>query len=153
MFSLIKQVFIVLLNFSSSLARNQKKYLLLNDEPCLARPTLIDLNPVEPKYYPFIITLDKCTGSCDASSPKVCVPKETKDINVKAFNMIANKNEPKTMTKHTSCDCNCNFNSTTCNSNQKLNSKTCQCECKSYHKCKEDYGWNSSTCICENSNK
>ena len=39
MFSLIKQMFIVLLNFSESLAA---KCLFLNDEPCMVRPTLID---------------------------------------------------------------------------------------------------------------
>ena len=30
----------------------------------MVRPTLIDLNPVKLKYYPFMISLDKCTGSC-----------------------------------------------------------------------------------------
>ena len=64
------------------------------------RPALIELSPVELKYHPFIITLDKYTGSCIALSLKISVPKETKDINVKAFNMITNKNEAKTMTKH-----------------------------------------------------
>ena len=64
MFSLIKQVFIVLLGFSISLARDQTKCLLLNDEPGMVRPTLIDMNPVELKYYPFMISLNKCTGSC-----------------------------------------------------------------------------------------
>ena len=29
-----------------------------------ALPFLIDLSPVELKYYPFMITLDKCNGSC-----------------------------------------------------------------------------------------
>ena len=52
------------------------------------RHTLTDLNPVELKYYPVMISLDKCRGSCNVLSPKICVPKETKDINVKAFNMI-----------------------------------------------------------------
>ena len=66
----------------------------------MIKPTLIDLNPVELKYYPFMISLDKCSGSCNVLSPKICVPKETKDINVKAFNMITNKNETKTMTKN-----------------------------------------------------
>ena len=56
MFSL----FIVLLRFSSSLAT---KYLFLNDETCMARPTLINLNPVELKYYLLMISLNKCTGS------------------------------------------------------------------------------------------
>ena len=60
MFSLIKQVFIVLLS-SSSLKReakvsDRKKYLTLNDKPCIARPTLIDLNAVELKYYSFMIS-------------------------------------------------------------------------------------------------
>ena len=96
MFSHIKQVFIVLLSFSSSLAT---KCLSFNDEPCMVRPTLVDLNPVELKYYPFMISLDKCNGSCNALSPKICVPKKPKDINAKVFNMITNKNDAKTMTK------------------------------------------------------
>ena len=59
----------------------------------------------------------------------MCVPKETIDINVKAFNTII-KNKAKTITKHISCDCKCKFNSTTCNLNQKQNNEICQCECK-----------------------
>ena len=97
MFSLFNQLFIGLLSFSTSLAT---KCVSLNDEPCMIRPTLIYINPVELKYYPFVISLDKCTGSCNVLSQKICVPKETKDVNVKAFNMITNKNETKTMTKH-----------------------------------------------------
>ena len=70
---------------------DQTKCLFLNDESCMVRPSLIDMNPVELKYYPFIIGLNKCTGSCNLLSPKICVPKETKDINVKAFNVIKTK--------------------------------------------------------------
>ena len=95
-----------------------------------------------------MISLDKCNGSCNVLLPKTCVPKETKDINVKVFNIITNKNEAKTMPKHISCDCECKFNSTTCNLNQKRNNETFPCECKNYRKCKKDYSWNSSTsCI------
>ena len=56
----------------------------------MVRPTLFDSNPVEFKYYPFMISLDKCNGSCNVLSPKICVPKKTKDINVKVFNKITN---------------------------------------------------------------
>ena len=66
----------------------------------MVRPTPIDLNPIELKYYPFMISLDKCTEHCNVVSPKVCVPKETKVINLKAFNMIANKNKSITMTEY-----------------------------------------------------
>ena len=147
MFSL----FMVLLSFSSSLAHDLTKCLPLNDEPCKVRPTLIGLNPVELKYYPFMISLNNITGSCNILSSKVCVPKETRDINVEAFNMITNKNEAKAMTEHISRDCKCKFNSTVYNSNQKWNNKTCQCECKNYGTCKKDCSWNHNTCICENS--
>ena len=46
MFSL----FIVLLNFSESLACDRTKCLFLNDEPCMARPTVIDMNSAEFQY-------------------------------------------------------------------------------------------------------
>ena len=114
----------------------------------MVRPFLIDIKSVELKHYPFMISLNKCTGSCNVLSPKICVPKETKDIHVNAFNMITNK--MKLMKENISCDCKCKFNSTTCNSNQKWNNKICQCECKNYHKCEKDYSWNPSTYICEN---
>ena len=84
-------------------------------------------------------------------SAKIWVLKEKKDINVKAFNMITNKNEAKAMTEHISCDCKSKFNSMICNSNQKWNNKTCQCECANYCTCEKDYSWNPSLCICENS--
>ena len=103
--------------------------LFLNDEPCIVRPTINDMNPVELKYYPLMISLNKCTGSCKVLSSKICVPKETKDIYVKAFNMITNKDEAKAMIGPISSDCKCKFNSTTCNSNQKWNNKIYQCQC------------------------
>ena len=77
----------------------------------MVRSTLITINPVELKYFPFVISIDKCTGSCNILSPKLCVPKKTKDIFAKAFNMITNKNETKAMIEHISCDCKCKFNS------------------------------------------
>ena len=81
------------------------KYVSLNKEPCMIRIILIDLNPVKLNYYPFMISLDKGSGSCnsvDDLSTKTCIPRKTKDINVKVFNMIKNKNEAKTMIKHIS---------------------------------------------------
>ena len=54
MFTLI----IVLLCFTQTLAT---KCAFLNDKPYMVRPTFIDMNPVELKYYPFMISLNKCT--------------------------------------------------------------------------------------------
>ena len=44
----------------------------------MIRPALIDSNPIELNYYLFMISQDKCNGSCDVVD----------DINVKVFNMI-----------------------------------------------------------------
>ena len=121
MSSLINQVFNTLLSFSVSLA----KFVSLNDQSYIFRPTLIDLNPIDLKYNPIMVSLDKCNGSCNALSSKICFSIETKDINVKVYDMIPIKNEAKAMTKHLSCDCKCKFNITTCNSNQNLNNRTC----------------------------
>ena len=61
------------------------------------------------------------------------------------------KDEAKAMKEHISCDCKYKFISATCNSKQKWSNKTCHYECKNYRKCKENYNWNPSKCICENS--
>ena len=150
MFWLIKKVFVALLSFSRSLAT---KCDSLNNESCMINSTLIDLNSVELNYYPFMVKLDKCSGSCNAAydlSTKICFLSKIQDINVKVFNMITNKNEAKTMVKDISCDFRCKLNSTTCNSNQKSNNDACQREFQKYRKCKKDYSWNHSKCICQN---
>ena len=95
------------MSFNESLARVakvQRKRLSLNDNSCIARLNLINLNYVELKNYPFIVSLDKRNGGCNVLSPKICVPEKTKDINIRVFNLITNKNETKTMTKHVSCE-------------------------------------------------
>ena len=60
------------------------------------RCTVIDLNPVEVKSRPFMVSLDKCGGNCSSGnylSTKIFVPSKTKDVNVKSFIMITNRNE------------------------------------------------------------
>ena len=52
----------------------------------MTRPAVIDLNPFELKYYPFMNSLDKYNESCNVvndSSMKIGVFSETKDIMVK----------------------------------------------------------------------
>ena len=81
----------------------------------MVRPTLIDLNPAELKYYPFMTNQIHVLEIVMSYLQKYLFQKKTEDINVKAFNMITNKNEAETMAKHISRDCKYKFNSTTCN--------------------------------------
>ena len=72
MSSLIKQVLIALLRFSEYLASDQTKCLFLNDEPHMLRSTLTEMNPVERKYYRFIISLNKPTQQEDVVATFFC---------------------------------------------------------------------------------
>ena len=68
-----------------------------------------------------MVGLDKYSESCnsvDDLSGKICVPNKTNDVNVKACDMVTNKNETTTMLKHISCDCKWKYNSTACSSNR-----------------------------------
>ena len=68
----------------------------------MMKPFLIDLNPIEFKYYLFTITLDKCNRSCNSVndlSRRVYVPSKTKDVDVKVFDMKTDRNEEKILVK------------------------------------------------------
>ena len=56
--------FIVLLSSLAHVA-DPTKCLFLNYEPCMVRPTIIDMNSIDLKYFSFMISLNKNTGSCN----------------------------------------------------------------------------------------
>ena len=59
--------FIVLLITLACVADLTKCHIF-NDELCMVRPTIIDMKPVELKYYPFMISLNKYTARCKTAS-------------------------------------------------------------------------------------
>ena len=105
----------------------------MNNQPCMVRPTLIDLNSDELYYYPFIVSMDKYDGSCNtAEDPfcRICAPNKIENVNLKAFNMITGKNESKILAKRIACECRYEFAGRKCNSRQKCNNDECQCQCE-----------------------
>ena len=74
MFGFFKNMFIGLLSFSTirnfgeSLVPNSErsiKCLSLNNHLCQARPTLVTTNSEETLFYPFVVSINKCGGSCN----------------------------------------------------------------------------------------
>ena len=60
-----------------------------NNETCMTRATVVDLNPAELNYYSFMISLTNCNGGFNAADDldtKACVPRKAKGISVKVFN-------------------------------------------------------------------
>ena len=65
----------------------------LNNEQCKTRPAIINSNSTELKYYPFVSTLDKCNGSCNALrdlTDRIYV-----NVNLNIFNLITRTNGSK----------------------------------------------------------
>ena len=81
--------------------------------------------------------IELLTGIVSASNHtnKMCVLNKIDDLNLSLFNMFAEVNESKILTKHASYKCKCNFDGRKCNSNHKWNNDKCSCECKKYHIC------------------
>ena len=87
MLKLVKQVFIGLLYFSKSLCSIvMYDHVKLNNQQCMAQPTLINLHPNEYSeelcHYLFAVNLDRCMESCNTLRNlfnKVCFPNKTGD--------------------------------------------------------------------------
>ena len=63
----------------------------MNNQPCMVKLTLTDLNPDELHYYQFIISMNRCDGSCNTAedpSGRKCVLNKTEDVNLKLFDII-----------------------------------------------------------------
>ena len=82
----------------------------------MIQPTLINLHPNEYSqvfhYYPFVVKLDRCVGSCN----------NLNDLSNKVFQIeqknVTGINELKTLTKHISYECKCKFDGRKSNSDQ-----------------------------------
>ena len=68
--------------------------------------TVTTLNLFEFDYYPFMVSIDKCSEYCNAPdelSTKPCVFSKTEDLSIKVFNLITRKNAVKAMINHIFC--------------------------------------------------
>ena len=86
MFGIIKKFFIVLLVIIVN-ASNHTKCVSLSNHKCMIQPILVNLHPNEYNqefhYYPFVVKLDRCAGSCNTLkdiSNKVCIPNKTECV-------------------------------------------------------------------------
>ena len=98
---------------SESLASNSKeyiKYVSLNNRPCQARLTFVNINSNEPLYYPFTVSVDKCGESCNTMAnlyDRICFPDKVKSMNVNKFSLISGINEARRLVQHESYEFKC----------------------------------------------
>ena len=108
MFKFIKEIFISTVTFFSSLSNvNPLKCISLKNLECIVRPKIVDINSYYHIFYPFSITISKCSGNCNINDQyaKICVPDTVKNLNVKAFNLMTLTNKMRHIKWHETCKC------------------------------------------------
>ena len=119
MFGLFKKVITLIISLPLTL----QYYLLLKKQECKARKVIVDNDYMT---FPYKIKVDNCIGSCnDKDNPyfKVCLPGNVKNISIKSFDLISQKNILKNISFHQSCKCGCLLDEKVCNNLQKWNKK------------------------------
>ena len=131
---LLKKCFFLGLTILSDFANaGSLSCILMSNQPCKARPEIINFNSNNPIFYPFSIETSKCSGSCNNINDlyaKICVPDIVKKLNVKVFNLMSRTNEAVDREWHETCKCQCRLDAIVCNNKQRWNKDKYRCECK-----------------------
>ena len=71
----------------------------MSNQPCKARPEIVNVNSNNPIFYPLSIKTSKCSGnSNNINDPyaKISFPDIVKKLNVKVFDLMSRTNEQGT---------------------------------------------------------
>ena len=146
LFGFIKKVLAITCLVSSV---NSLECISMKNQECEVREVIINN---ECMIYPFSIKVNTSHGSCNnISNPysRVCVPNIFKNITVKVFDLMSQKNKTKQIKWHENCKCDCRLNPIIWNNKQKWNKDKCRCECLINKNCDNKFAWNPKNCKCE----
>ena len=82
-------------------------------EKCPAGSTFVNINSNKTLFYPFMVSINKCGGSCntiDDPYAQLRFPNKVNDIYVKVFCLMSGINETIFLVHHQSCGCKCKLN-------------------------------------------
>ena len=120
-FGFVKKVFFIgLTNLSSFTSVNSLSCISMSNQPCKARPEIVNVNSNNPIFYPFSIKTSKCSGTYNnINDPyaRICVSDVMKDLNVKVFNLRIT--ETRHIKCHETCKCKCRLDGIVCNNKQR----------------------------------
>ena len=98
-FRFVKKVFFMGLTILSSFTRvNSLSCISMNNQPCKARPKIVNVSSNNPILYPFSIKTSKCSSNCNnINDPyaRICVSDVVKNLIVKIFNLKSRTNETR----------------------------------------------------------
>ena len=108
---------------------NKLSCISISNQPCKARPEIVNVNSNNPIFYPFSVKTIKYSGNCNnINDPyaKTCAPDVVKNLKVKVFNLMTRTNETKNITWHETCKCGCRLDAIVCNNKQRWNNEKCR---------------------------
>ena len=76
-------------SFGESLASNSKGYIKcasLNNQPCQARPTIVDIDLNDILFYPLTVQYAESFNIIDDSYARVFAPNKIKELILKVYN-------------------------------------------------------------------
>ena len=130
----VKKMFFIGLTILSNFTNvSSLTCISMNNQPCKARPQIVNVNSNNPMFYPFSIKASNYSGNCNNNNDpyaKICVPDIIKNLNVKVFNLMSRANETSHIEWHETCKCECKLDAIVCNNKQRWNEDKCRCECK-----------------------
>ena len=75
----------------------------MTNQECKVRQQIVNVNSVEPVFYPFIIKASKYSGNCNNINDtyaKMCALDVATSLNVKVFNLLSRTNETRHIEWH-----------------------------------------------------
>ena len=143
-----------IVSFGDSLASDSKRHrkcASLNNQPCQARPTIVDINFNDILFYPLTVKYAESFNTIDDSYARVCVSNKVKKLILKVYTWISGVNETKYLVQNEWWECKCVLNESVCNSSLKRNQDKCRCGYKKldhWGSCINCYIWNPNMCDC-----
>ena len=104
----------------------------MNNQKCILRSEVINININEPIFYPYSIEVNKCSDSCNNINDPYSkfISDAVKNRNVKVFNLMSRTNETRHIEWHETCKCKFRIDASVCNNTQRWNNDKCRCKCK-----------------------
>nr|QNH72560.1 toxin candidate TRINITY_DN17559_c0_g1_i1 [Ceriantheomorphe brasiliensis] len=128
--------------------------VMMDNEFCGTRPTLVALDPVNHDYFPYFVTLSRCGGSCNTVPPNIfhCVAKTQTNVVLDVFSILSGTLEQVVLKNDTSCGCECVVKEDQCDPQMQVyKPDRCRCECKFNEtsiECAQNFKWNQEHCEC-----
>ena len=84
------------------------------------------------QYYPFFVSVYRCSGGCSTNSPNTyhCSATTWNNVTGTVFDLQTSTQKVLTVLNHTSCECTCVAKAKDCSENELYDEDTCSCQCK-----------------------